>query len=369
MIIEENIPYTADEIKAMAKTCEKYNKALERARGLLEGIDKGDYFASNEDIENIFPELKDEDERIKKDIISYLRNEKIVKRYISDIEVDKWIDWLEKQGEQKPTENVEIKFCEGDKVVSNQNGKVYTVGTAYYVTGNNICLHDTDGNHLWTNRDDLNKNYHLWTIKDAKDGDVLNSPSHRLIWIYKDNEHYHVGVNMNYATKNIATDGLIKIPSDACPATIDVRTILFEKTKEAGYEWDSEKKELKKIEPKSLNADNKIKELFNKSSQNYYKAIGEVREIASAYLKKIVRSKGGKIIDNDDDELLDSIAIAYDGGNHPEYASSAVCPLLSIVLNDKDELEFNVEDEEGLDLSRITTEDLVYITDTFSKLI
>lgn len=111
------------------------------------------------------------------------------------------------------------------------------------------------------------------------------------------------------------------------------------------------------------------KELFKKSSQNYYKAIKEVREIASAYLKEIVRSKGGKITNDDDDELLDGIAIAYDGGNHPEYASSAVCSLLSIVLNDKDELEFNVEDEDGLDLSRISTTDLVYIVDTLNALI
>jgi len=110
------------------------------------------------------------------------------------------------------------------------------------------------------------------------------------------------------------------------------------------------------------------KELFKKSSQNYYKAIGEVREIASAYLKEIVRSKGGKII-NDKDELLDGIAIAYDGGRHPEYASSMLCTLLSIVLNDKDELEFNVEDEDGLDLSRIDTSDLVYIVDTLDALI
>lgn len=111
------------------------------------------------------------------------------------------------------------------------------------------------------------------------------------------------------------------------------------------------------------------KELFKKSSQNYYKAIREVREISSAYLKEIVRSKGGEITDDDDDELLDGIAIAYDGGNHPEYASSAVCSLRSIVLNDKDELEFNVEDEDGLDLSRIGTSDLVYIVDTLNALI
>lgn len=51
----------------------KYKEALERAKGLLEGMDEGDYFASNEDIENIFPELKEsEDEKIRREIIEYI---------------------------------------------------------------------------------------------------------------------------------------------------------------------------------------------------------------------------------------------------------------------------------------------------------
>lgn len=79
---------------------QKYNDALERARY----YHSKDYMLINSAIENIFPELAEsEDERIRKDIISYLRNEKIVKRYISDIEIDKWIAWLEKQGKQKQT--------------------------------------------------------------------------------------------------------------------------------------------------------------------------------------------------------------------------------------------------------------------------
>lgn len=81
-----------------------------------------------------------------------------------------------------------------------------------------------------------------------KDGYVLNSPSHHLIWIYKDNEHYYACVNMNYVTENVATDGLISIPNDACTATKNEQTILFASMKDAGYEWGADKKELKKIE-------------------------------------------------------------------------------------------------------------------------
>lgn len=92
--------------------------------------------------------------------------------------------------------------------------------------------------------------YHLWTIQDAKDGDVLYSPSHRLIWIYKDNEHYYACLNMNYVTENTAIDGLIKIPSDACPATKEQRDALMKAMAYTGYTFDFEKKELKKIEQK-----------------------------------------------------------------------------------------------------------------------
>lgn len=81
---------------------ERYKQALERAMKLAI-----DGYLDAIAINDIFPELKEsEDEKIRKDIISYLRNEKIVKRYISDIEIDKWIAWLEKQGKKLDADKV-----------------------------------------------------------------------------------------------------------------------------------------------------------------------------------------------------------------------------------------------------------------------
>lgn len=81
---------------------EKYEQALERARGLLEGMDEGDYFASNEDIENIFPELKEsEDERIIKALISILKSDFEKDTTIFGISIEQIIVWLEKQKEPK----------------------------------------------------------------------------------------------------------------------------------------------------------------------------------------------------------------------------------------------------------------------------
>lgn len=42
------------------------------------------------------------------------------------------------------------------------------------------------------------------------------------------------------------------------PATKEQRDLLFRKMKEAGYEWDAEKKEVKEIELKKLDADKVI---------------------------------------------------------------------------------------------------------------
>lgn len=87
MITQENIPYTADEIKAMVKTCEKYNKALEKARELM---DKGYDVLMPE----IFPELKEsEDEKIRKEIIDFIKSRGGFK--------GDWIAWLEKQKNKK----------------------------------------------------------------------------------------------------------------------------------------------------------------------------------------------------------------------------------------------------------------------------
>ena len=87
---------------------EKYNQALERARKLAADLPNGrnDRLYHVWDLENIFPELKEEeDERIRKAIV----------KIISDIDggfpFEKYgiikkdaISWLEKQGEQKPVE-------------------------------------------------------------------------------------------------------------------------------------------------------------------------------------------------------------------------------------------------------------------------
>lgn len=275
----------------------KYKEALEKLQEALTPTEDGCKISglTRGCIENIFPELAEsEDEKIRKEIISALKyaNHKGV--------YDKHLAWLEKQGEQKPIINapsrevilaiwdlgnewkeltngsisteygtqlnyiqkhwheseyylkvkqgenhadkVESKFHEGDWVVIKANGNEHVkqiVRIEYFTSGHPQYIL-SDG--LWFGN---GTEARLWTIEDAKPGDVLYSQKHNLIWIYKDNKHYYASINLNYAD-GISFDGDIVIPSDVCPANKVQRSILFQKMKEAGYVWDGEKKELKK---------------------------------------------------------------------------------------------------------------------------
>ena len=70
------------------------------------------------------------------------------------------------------------------------------------------------------------KNYHLWTIKDAKENDILYSPSHNLLWMYLTETKYKVCANLNY-NDSISFNSEIKAPNDTRPATDYQKQILF----------------------------------------------------------------------------------------------------------------------------------------------
>ena len=73
---------------------EKYKHALERAKAVKETYYNLGNISAISVLESIFPELKEsEDERIRKEIISYIKSSGAVTN-------PNWIAWLEKQGEQ-----------------------------------------------------------------------------------------------------------------------------------------------------------------------------------------------------------------------------------------------------------------------------
>lgn len=240
----------------------KYKESLERARELLEGMDKGEYFASNGDIENIFPELKEkesEDERIRKCIVA------VVCAAIWNSEFstskDECLIWLEKQGEQtqldyeyadipqKDFAPIEPKFHPGDWITDG-----HLTCKLLSVTGKSYELHlyNDDYCHFETDVQSVDKHYRLWTIQDAKVGDVLVHNSCPFIFMGIEDGIVQALEENLYEGTNPVNFGEPKIDKDYQPATKEQHNLLFQQMKEAGYEWDAEKKELKKIKSKKL---------------------------------------------------------------------------------------------------------------------
>jgi capsule polysaccharide modification protein KpsS len=102
--------------------------------------------------------------------------------------------------------------------------------------------------------------FHLWSIADAKDGDVLYLQHHgkEHIIIYKGviKERFRTFVSA-YCAYNGIVDAFcfadVSRYADIAyggimPATKEQRDFLFQKMREEGYVWDTYKKELNKIE-------------------------------------------------------------------------------------------------------------------------
>ena len=154
------------------------------------------------------------------------------------------------QEEQKPADKVEPKFKVGDWVVyDHRTYQVVELPKEGYI---NLCLRRNGKIEF------APSTYcRHWTIQDANDGDVLSYiTDEEDLWImiyrslyepYEGHVHYHaLLVNDNFTDKGTCCICI----DDLKPATKEQRDLLFQKMKEAGYEWDAEKKELKKIEQK-----------------------------------------------------------------------------------------------------------------------
>ena len=173
---------------------------------------------------------------------------------------------IEKQGEKNPTDKVEPKFKVGDLIKHNKANiicKVISVNSGSYYVEN---IERSGGIELFN----AEQNFHFWTIEDAKDGDVLfmDNGSANCIFIYKS---FNNGIINKYGSyNNFGFEGehyLVLNDGYAIPATKEQRELLFQKMKEAGYEWDTEKKELKKIENASDNESQKLGEFISELSK------------------------------------------------------------------------------------------------------
>ena len=127
---------------------------------------------------------------------------------------------------------------------------------------------------------------HLWTIKDAKDGDVLVNQNGAMPFIFKECKNNHIYCYCGYTNrKDMFFDSFINSEGEELywlnlyyeqvyPAKRDQRDLLFRKMKEAGYEWDIKKKESKKISQEyPLIPDKCIKPTWSEEDERIYQSI------------------------------------------------------------------------------------------------
>jgi len=225
---------------------QKYKEALKRAKEWMAGK-YGHYISDTpqEIAEFIFPELREsEDERTRKEIISFLKEFEY--DHYRSLDFSSWIAWLEKQSEQRHTGKVEPKFHEGDFIKHNKANlicKVISVNSGSYCVEN---IETSCRIELFY----AEQKFHLWTIKDAKEGDVLAWDNSKCIALFESifdedtfNSHGFVGHCSDIFEPRQGCHNI----EGAHPATKEQRELLFAKMKEAGYEWDAKKKELKKL--------------------------------------------------------------------------------------------------------------------------
>ena len=284
-----------------------YDEAIERAKKWhnASNIDKID----SRIIEEIFPELKESDgEKIKNAILNHLKKMwGNCQDNVCGVHVEDAIDWLEKQGEQassqtnerawlylvsdvltwkdgigqylddprvqelakrlcseytqklynpsntrkneqKSTDKIEPRFKVGDWVV-NKFGDSWHIDS---LDEKNYQVSNVEGNYNYfpiSKQDEM----HLWTIQDAKDGDVLACNEEILLFkSYSAQERislycWYNGHTNNFHSKEVI-DILLTTTNKVCPATKEQRDTLMKAINDTGYEWDAEKKELKKLD-------------------------------------------------------------------------------------------------------------------------
>lgn len=241
----------------------------EKLRLAKEALDSGSY--DKETIEYIFPELREsEDEKIKNFMIKVFKSYQNPSYHINTdkwegMEISKILTWLEKQGknntdndtqfekqgEQESTDKIEPKFKVGDWII-NPKGTIAHVNDVkkdFYGTLR-YYIEFSNGNKSDPMPCFVDCEYRLWTIQDAKDGEVLAYPDNTIVLfktLHKGEDEGVFTVHCLYLDNKI--EGMTTCAvADIHPSTKAQHDLLFQKMKEAGYEWDAEKKELKKIE-------------------------------------------------------------------------------------------------------------------------
>ena len=271
-------------MKTIEQKAKAYDEALEKAKSMIDVLRKGEDILAVSDLESMFPELKEsEDDRIRKSLITFFQCFPYTSIESAGTTPTEVIAWLKKQDEHA---NFLSKIQVGDKVTRNEGGVLVNIsqlervakprrvkpidkvkpkfheGDWVILTAGELSITlqivnvDTNKKLYWFNDSSYlpivdEECLHLWTIQDVKDGDMLQLGKVTAIF----QKYIGNGICKCYCS---VCDGEIEIPShdddntygchNAIPATKEQRGTLMKAVADAGYTFDFEKKELKKID-------------------------------------------------------------------------------------------------------------------------
>ena len=149
------------------------------------------------------------------------------------------------------------KFNVGDWAFATNDGEGPWLITA--LTDNYYTLQDTQENEASVAQITIDNKYHLWSLKDAKPGDVLISEGDKHPFIFKKFLGYAPSAYCGIDT----TDSIYISDEDrpwtrdtVRPATYEERQLLFNKLEEKSYKWDADTLILSKIQKRWRNKEN-----------------------------------------------------------------------------------------------------------------
>ena len=242
---------------------------------------------------------------------------------------------IEKQGEQNPIDKVGPKFHEGEWVVfNNKHQSIYQVEkieNGYYILRHThggsfrVCvLHD--------------ESLRLWTIKDAEDGDILvieeTETTYKTIFVFKEIEDthiihyvYHLNTGIEQVFEKRSANGFVGFIDEVVhPATKEQRDTLLKAIKDADYEFDFMKKELKKIAKPNFNIGDTIVQKHNPTTNKIYFTITDITggkywyndriicDIAEQDEWEVLEQKAWS--EEDEEELEIAIETLHEAGQH-----------------------------------------------------
>ena len=156
------------------------------------------------------------------------------------------------KNEQQSNDKIKSKFHKGDWITIDKPCQIINI----HDNGNYIVQYCDDEKTHELSKNFCESYFHLWTIQDVKDGDVLEFGDHgrRVIGIlsYINKTTGKVDVSCLLECNKFKVGVFYNLDTvKPHPVTKEQRDLLFQKIKEAGYKWNTETKTLEKlVEPK-----------------------------------------------------------------------------------------------------------------------